>query len=90
MAGIVILQLINQPHLTAGFGESSQPFLLAQNSVYLLLRSVIDSPRWGDDWYNPSVLLLAAFPILPHGFGNREYMKGEAYEKNYYYHVGHS
>ena len=26
----------------------------------------------GDDWYNPSVLLLlAAFPIVPHGFGKR-------------------
>lgn len=46
-----------------------------QNSVYSRLRSVIDSSRWKDDWYDPSVLLLlAAFPIVPHGFGKRGYL----------------
>ena len=60
---------------TVGFCESSQPFLLAQKGFYFLLRSVIDSPGWGDDRYHPSVLLLiAAFPIVPHGFGKREYL----------------
>jgi hypothetical protein len=40
----------------------------------LLPASFCDRLPWmGDDRYHPSVLLLlAAFPIVPHGFGKKE------------------